>query len=67
MSKISINIDWCKGCGICVAYCPKKVLALKNDQCDIIDEASCILCSLCEIRCPDFAIKVVGEKQNAKQ
>ena len=24
-----IRENWCKGCGICVAYCPKKVLDLK--------------------------------------
>jgi 2-oxoglutarate ferredoxin oxidoreductase subunit delta len=23
-----INRDWCKGCGICVAFCPKTVLEL---------------------------------------
>ena len=23
-----INRDWCKGCGICVHFCPKKVLEL---------------------------------------
>ena len=25
-----INRDWCKGCGICVELCPKKVLELDD-------------------------------------
>ncbi|EPZ62208.1 4Fe-4S binding domain protein [[Clostridium] sordellii ATCC 9714] len=22
--KLILNTNWCKGCGICVEYCPKK-------------------------------------------
>ena len=31
LKKHHIYRDWCKGCGICVALCPKKVLEL-DDQ-----------------------------------
>ncbi len=31
LKKHHINRDWCKGCGICVELCPKKVLEL-DDQ-----------------------------------
>ena len=31
MSKIEINRKWCKGCGICAAFCPKKVLGLDEE------------------------------------
>jgi branched-chain amino acid transport system substrate-binding protein len=27
-----INRDWCKGCGICVELCPKKVLELDEQD-----------------------------------
>jgi len=62
---IQINRYWCKGCGICVAFCPKKVLEL--DEEGIVTaprEKDCSLCLLCELRCPDFAIEVIKEKEN---
>ena len=27
-----IRREWCKGCGICVAFCPKSVLELDDDE-----------------------------------
>ena len=56
--KLVINPKWCKGCGICVEFCPKKVLELKHEKVRIADEEACILCGLCELRCPDYAIYI---------
>lgn len=63
MSKLEINEKWCKGCGICVAFCPKKVLDIKHGKVAVANEDACIKCSLCEQRCPDFAIFVKEEQQ----
>ena len=30
--RLIINEKWCKGCGICVAFCPKQVLVLKKGK-----------------------------------
>jgi 2-oxoglutarate ferredoxin oxidoreductase subunit delta len=58
-----INREWCKGCGICVALCPKKVLDLDDEEKVIVSKAqNCICCRLCELRCPDLAIEVEAEK-----
>ena len=58
-----INPIWCKGCGICVALCPKKVLALdKKDKVTVVRAEDCICCKLCELRCPDIAIEVESEE-----
>lgn len=54
--KIIINKDWCKGCGICVEFCPVNVLAVKDEKVELLDEDKCTKCGLCELRCPDFAI-----------
>jgi 2-oxoglutarate ferredoxin oxidoreductase subunit delta len=54
---LTVNRDWCKGCGICVAFCPKDVLALDDEEKVVIAHLeSCTYCALCELRCPDFAI-----------
>lgn len=54
--KLVTKPDWCKGCGICVAFCPKKILGLKNEKIEILDIDNCIKCGQCELRCPDYAI-----------
>jgi len=55
---IKINARLCKGCEICVEFCPKKVLELDKGVAVVKDLEACTACMLCEIRCPDFAITV---------
>ena len=56
--ELIINVDWCKGCGICVEFCPRKVLEIKHDKVVAANPGQCIKCALCELRCPDYAIYV---------
>ena len=60
------NEDHCKGCGRCVAACPKKVLRIKTtlnkrgvNPAEYVGEG-CIGCAMCFYNCPEpYAIKVV--------
>ncbi len=62
-----VNREWCKGCGICVAFCPKDVLELDDkDKVVAAREEQCIACRLCELRCPDLAIEVIIEEKQER-
>ncbi len=60
-----INRDWCKGCGICVYFCPKKVLELDDaDKVFAKRPEHCLCCKLCEFRCPDLAIEIITDQES---
>jgi 2-oxoglutarate ferredoxin oxidoreductase subunit delta len=66
--KLMINRDWCKGCGICVRYCPTQVLELDSrDKCMAVRPEDCICCKMCELRCPDLAIEVITEQEEENE
>ncbi len=67
LKEILINENWCKGCGICIKYCPKDVLELsRSDKSTAVRPEDCICCKMCEIRCPDLAIEVILEEGEKK-
>ena len=56
---VSFYHDWCKQCGLCMAFCPQKIIkADKLGKPEILDEKRCTGCRFCEMHCPDFAITV---------
>lgn len=61
LPKIEIIEKYCKGCHICVEFCPKDVLEMKGFYASVKNLEACISCMQCELRCPDFAIKVITE------
>lgn len=61
MKRLIINPCFCKGCGICAAFCPKQALGLKDGKAALVDAEHCILCGMCEQRCPDYAIFIDEE------
>lgn len=66
MAKVTFNEDRCKGCGLCVEACPKKLLALDRNRLNvkghspavITDMSKCIGCAFCATMCPDCVITV---------
>ncbi len=62
LKEIVIRRKWCKGCNICVHYCPQNVLEIDDkDKSVAARPDDCICCMMCELRCPDLAIKVITE------
>lgn len=62
MNVITIN-GWCKKCGICATYCPKKVYDSHDGKIPVIARPEdCVGCLLCEQQCPDFAVSVEADK-----
>jgi 2-oxoglutarate ferredoxin oxidoreductase subunit delta len=66
--KVTINRNWCKGCGYCVSYCPTDALEMSKTynakgyhppQLKTAD--NCRDCKFCEMVCPEFAIFVTTD------
>jgi len=60
---VRINRERCKGCGICIEFCPKQVLERSREfnakgyyPPEVKAGAWCVNCHFCEVLCPDFAI-----------
>jgi 2-oxoglutarate ferredoxin oxidoreductase subunit delta len=58
-SKVAVDLDLCKACGICIKLCPEGVFDADEQAMPVIARPSdCTACLLCELHCPDFAIEV---------
>jgi 2-oxoglutarate ferredoxin oxidoreductase subunit delta len=56
--EIQIKVSWCKGCGLCVDYCNRGVLEMRDGLPVVLQAEKCSRCLMCEVICPDFAITV---------
>ncbi len=61
-ADLLINRDWCKGCGICIAFCPREALFMDEYNKAEKDLDKCTSCGVCETFCPDFAIAVIKRR-----
>ena len=51
----------CRGCGICVEFCERGVLAMEAaGKAKVVKPEACTVCRLCELRCPDLCIFVTA-------
>lgn len=56
MSKITINEEKCKGCGLCQKSCPVNAIQGEAREKRVIDQEKCIKCGTCLASCPFKAI-----------
>ena len=65
---VRFDIDTCKGCELCINFCPRKVIS-QSDKLNAAgylsavfkDNGECTGCAICAIVCPEVAIEVYRE------
>ena len=72
---VVIDVDRCKGCGLCTNVCPAKILALSQDAFNakgyhpvmVTDAEKCIGCASCARICPDVVFTVYRQKRQTQR
>lgn len=71
---VKFNIKRCKGCELCVAACPKKIIKLQGTlnqkgyhPAGIENMDECIGCGNCGLMCPDGAISVYQKEEGTER
>ncbi len=72
LQKIIIE-ERCKGCGFCIAFCPRGVLRLSSGFNkkgyhfpEVVDISKCADCHFCDVLCPEFAIYTAGGREKKR-
>ncbi|HIS34121.1 MAG TPA: ferredoxin family protein [Candidatus Avirikenella pullistercoris] len=71
--RIVVDIERCKGCGVCIEVCPVKVISLNKqvngkgyNYCYMSEPDNCIGCASCAMVCPDSCITVFRTQNSSK-
>ena len=71
---VVLEVDRCKGCGLCVEVCPPGILKMSADTfnakgyrpVEVVKMEDCTGCTICAIVCPDVVFNVY-KQQRAKR
>jgi NAD-dependent dihydropyrimidine dehydrogenase PreA subunit len=58
VATLSLDVEKCNGCGICVQVCPHAVFAIEAKKSRIVDRDACMECGACALNCPEEALTV---------
>jgi 2-oxoglutarate ferredoxin oxidoreductase subunit delta len=66
---VNLIKDRCKSCEFCIEFCPQGILELSDEfnvkgyhPPRVKEDGNCIVCRLCELICPEFAIYITEEE-----
>lgn len=69
MPRIIIDDKYCKGCRLCVVFCPKGAIAMSPrlsargvNPAEVVNEDACSACLNCVVMCPDAAIEILADE-----
>ncbi|MFO7964559.1 MAG: ferredoxin family protein [Desulfobacterales bacterium] len=72
--QLKIDVERCKGCGLCVSVCPKGALELSDEVNPMgyfpvvhARPEDCNYCALCCMMCPDVAIEISQTEDAAEE
>ena len=71
---VLIDVDRCKGCGLCTHVCPVNILAISKDALNargyhpvmVTDAEACTGCASCATICPDVVFTVYRRRREAR-
>ena len=66
MAKVIFDYERCKGCGLCIEVCPKKIVIIDKERlnnkgfhpANVLEMDKCIGCAFCATICPDCVVEV---------
>ena len=72
---VVVDVDRCKGCGLCTHVCPVEILELSAQTLNakgyhpvvVTDVTRCTGCASCATICPDVVFAVYRRRRAAKQ
>jgi 2-oxoglutarate ferredoxin oxidoreductase subunit delta len=63
--KIDISREFCKGCALCISFCPQKMITMSSElnasgysTAVFTKGEECTGCAVCAVVCPEGAIEV---------
>ncbi len=58
VTTLSLDVQKCTGCGMCLEVCPHAVFEMKAGKASVADRDACMECGACARNCPAGAASV---------
>lgn len=70
MDPVQVQAERCKGCGLCVEFCPQHLMQLADHlnaigyhPAELHNSDECTACGLCALMCPETAMEVFRKRR----